>query len=1742
MARKRSIDSTPFLFGFDFTPASTVAESIEELDKPIFGKEPELLKESPNEAIALGKISIIDNDSRYDILLSPATSVADVPIKAAEPEAIGQTSPRPNDAEGSAAAFTPPVESPSTPRLRILPELAKVQTAHARGSNVDANIAAIKFIQSGRPVANEEEATCLAMYSGWGDRSEGIFKHSASAYEDRDEENRWLKEANDKQLRSPDGRAYRFLKEHLDDAAFERERASLTTAYLTPPDIVSAIHEMVVRLGFKPSRKMSILEPACSTGLFLWGGDPTMLDCRITAYDLNPTGLTICNAILEGASCVKRNVKAEDFKNHPDAEGLYDLILGNFPFSSVKPYDPAYASLDLKLHDYFMTKSFKLLRKGGLLAVVTSTTTLDGRGRLKSHLFDNGFRLVFACRLPGGTFGTTESPADIIIATKRAEPQIDTPAWLDSTSEIPDAIFSGYRPKRGGRYELNKLFAETPELVIGKINLNWQGMMKVEMPFERDALKDRILDLFDKFADKKLRFEAVERKATKPEPVKANVKEGCFEIQDGAPHINENGMLKPFRTKSRRDAELIAAYIPIRDAIAETLLMKSSSNANLEKVTSCVERLNKLCQNFLFCHGPLLNVRNRAVLSHDAMYLNCHCVETLNAKTGEAQPGPIFNPAFALSLAEEPKAGNVADAMWISLNLDGFLNMERIAHSSGLAREEIEAKFIEESLAFIDPLSNEWQPADESLSGDVKTKLALATAAAQADERFKRNVEKLSEIQPRQVGRNDIRAMPSSPWIPAKHMTDYLYEITDSPNWKVAHADKAGKWIIECTRPVSNAKTVSIYGTADMPSYAILEAVMNGRTITIKKIDSVTKSLVVDKQATLLARTKAEEMESHFMRWIWQDDERANELIEIYNERFNRFVERKWTCGKLTLPGMSKEWLAKIGTPGREYQQRAIFRGIHGGNLLLAHTVGAGKTIETIAIVMEMRRLKLIRKALVAVPNHMLGGWTQDWKSAYPAAKLLVIDRDSLDKESRQRMYALAATGDFDAIIMAHSTFSKLGVRANTEAEYVKEQIAEAASSIAAMQASGMAKFVKRAEKQKAALEERARKLSDQKGIDVSMAYEDLGIDLCLIDEAHNFKGIPFTTARQNIPGIQVSPSKRGALLDMKARYTCGTIHNWRRGLIFLTGTPISNSISEVYVMLRYLGLKELREAGLEHFDSWAGMFGRTVTEMEVSPTGTGYRTHTRFSSFHNLPELKAMFRRFTDVVLPQDLQLDVPKIAGGAAKGEECEISPAQKLYMEDLVIRAEELKGRNAPPPDVDNMLKVCTDARKAALDIRLVHIDEINEARKTVLCADNLARIYHELDGTTQCVFCDLGVPTDEIIKGAKFNVYDDLRALILERGVPAHEIAYIHDAKTDAEKAALFAKIREGVIRIIIGNTQRMGEGTNFQSKMIAIHHLDCPWKPAHYDQRNGRVFRSGNTNKEAYAFIYVTKSSFDAYMWSAVERKSKSIASFMSHDMTIRELEGDSMTLTAAEMKALASGSPIVQERTFKQIELQKLMAHRQALLSGDSQNEWTASRVKNSIMDHDNIIDACKALIKAYSPPESADDFELLSRYGSLQGSKMGEFIRDVAMATLQGFSDIGGFAGIRIRATNHGFGSRGIYASTPGARDVQLLTIDGKETPDDLIRALKSELSKLFHKIERSEAAKAKLEKDLEALAQSGNSAKIKDADAKIAELKIRIEELDALLEKNSSDSQAGTVPDAQEDAGDSIEDEQVA
>ena len=613
----------------------------------------------------------------------------------------------------------------------------------------------------------------------------------------------------------------------------------------------------------------------------------------------------------------------------------------------------------------------------------------------------------------------------------------------------------------------------------------------------------------------------------------------------------------------------------------------------------------------------------------------------------------------------------------------------------------------------------------------------------------------------------------------------------------------------------------------------------------------------------------------------------------------------------------------------------------------------------------------------------------------------------------------------------------------------------------------------------------------------------------------------------------------------MKARYTCGTIHNWRRGLIFLTGTPISNSISEVYVTLRYLGLKELREAGLEHFDSWAGMFGRTVTEMEVSPTGTGYRTHTRFSSFHNLPELKTMFRRFTDVVLPQDLQLDIPTMAGGSAKGEECEISPSQKLYMEDLVIRAEELKGRNAPPPDVDNMLKVCTDARKAALDIRLVHIDEINEARKTVLCADNLARLYKEFSGTTQCVFCDLGVPTDEIIKGAKFNVYNDLRSLLLERGVAANEIAYIHDAKTDAEKASLFAKIREGIVRIIIGNTQRMGEGTNFQAKMIAIHHLDCPWKPAHYDQRNGRVFRSGNLNKEAYAFIYVTKESFDSYMWQTVERKSKAIAAFMSHDMTIRELEGDSMTLTAAEMKALAAGSPIVQERTFKQIELQKLMAHRQALLSGDSQAEWTAMRVRNSIKDHESIIAACKAAMNAYAPPENTEDFELLSKYGSLRGSKMGEFVRDVAMATLEGFSEIGGFAGVRIRATNIGFGNRGIYVSAPGARDVQLLTIDGKETPDDLIRALKSELSKLSHKIERSETAKAKLGKDLDALAHSGNAEKIKDADAKIAELKIRIEELDKLLEKNSGDSQAGTEPDSKgsdEEASAEEPDQEVA
>lgn len=1070
MARRRVCDSTPDLFEFDFSTGATVADSLEEAKK------------------------------------STPPRLETVQIELAEPEVmLAVAPPCLSKAEGSATASSKidEGEAPPAPVQRILPDIARVQAVHSRGSNVEANIAALKFIRSGRPVANAEEATCLALYSGWGDRAEGIFKRAASAYEDADTDYEWLRAANEKMLRSPDGKAYKFLKESLDEAAFEREQASVTTAYLTPPDIVAAIHEMVLRLGFNPGPRKTILEPACSTGLFLWGGNPAMLDCKISAYELNPSSLAICDALLEGAGCKKRNAKAEDFRNHPDAPGAYDLILGNFPFSSVKPYDPAYAALDLKLHDYFMAKCFKLLRKGGLLAAITATNTLDGRGRLKAHLFDNGFKLIFACRLPSGTFGTTESPADLIIAGKSSEPQLETPAWLDTTPELPESLFQGQnkKSKYKERYELCGHFARTSELVLGQINLDWHGMMKIRASFPRDELKGKLLELFEKYAVNSYRFEEAKKRSVtvQDQPTCANV--GCFELKNGLPYINEQGSLKPFKTKSSRDAGMISAYIPIRDAITETLYTKSLPNADFAKVTNSVERLNKLWQNFVFSYGPMLNVRNRAVLSQDAMYLNCHCVETLDAKNGEALPGPIFNPSFALSLEEEPKAGNVADAMWISLNLDGHLNMGRIGRSSGLTQEQIEAKFIEENLAFIDPADAEWKPADEYLSGDVKTKLSLAHAAAEADERFRRNLEKLQELQPRPIGRNDIRATPSSPWIPSKHMAAYLHEITDSENWRVAHADKAGKWIIECTKPVSNAKTISIYGTKDMPSYEILETLMNGRTITIKKLDSITKSMVVDKQATLLARTKAEEMESYFMKWAWQDEERAKDLEAIYNERFNRYVERKWTCGKLTLPGMSKEWLARIGTPGREYQQRAIFRGIHGGNLLLAHTVGAGKTIETIAIVMEMRRLKLIRKALVAVPNHMIDGWTRDWKSAYPAAKLLVIDRESLDKESRQRMYALAAAGDFDAIIMAHSTFSKLGVRANTEAEYVREQIAEAASSIAAMRGEGMAKFVKRVEKQKAALEEKLRKLSDQKGTDASMAFEDLGITSVIVDK-----------------------------------------------------------------------------------------------------------------------------------------------------------------------------------------------------------------------------------------------------------------------------------------------------------------------------------------------------------------------------------------------------------------------------------------------------------------------------------------------------------------------------------------------------------------------------------------------------------------------------------------------------------------
>ena len=1136
-----------------------------------------------------------------------------------------------------------------------------------------------------------------------------------------------------------------------------------------------------------------------------------------------------------------------------------------------------------------------------------------------------------------------------------------------------------------------------------------------------------------------------------------------------------------------------------------------------------VERLKSLWMNFTRNYGPLLGVKARKTLSKDAMYLNCHCVETLEPKTKAPLPGPIFNPSFSLSLKEAPKAGTVADAIWISLNLDGELRMERLLTALDISQEEIEAKFINENLAYKDPSDGKWKTADEYLSGDVKTKLEMAKLAAEENGEFARNLEKLIEMQPQPIGKNGISAMPSSPWIPGKYMVAYLAEITDNTTWKAVHADKAGKWIVECGFCHKNAKVTSIYGTMAMGSHEIFESLMNGKTITIKNYDYVEKKDVLDKEATLLARTKAEEMESHFMKWIWSDVERTEDLESIYNKKFNRFVERKWKCGRLTLPGMSKEWLERIEAPNRKYQPEAIFRGIHGGNLLLAHTVGAGKTIETIAIIMEMKRLRLIRKALIAVPNNKTEDWAQDWKGAYPAAKLLIIDRESLDKESRQRMYALAATGDFDAIIMAHSTFSKLGVRADTEAAYMKEQIAEMESSIAAMNSEGMGKFIKRAEKQKAALAERLEKLTDQKGTDASMAYEDIGCDLLAVDEAHNFKGIPFTSSRQNIPGIQVSPSKRGALLDMKARYTCGTIHNWRRGVMFLTGTPISNSISEVYVMLRYLGLKSLREAGLEHFDSWAGMFGRTVTEIEVTPTGTGFRTHTRFSSFHNLPELKYMFRRFTDVILPDDLDLDIPKMEGGAPIGVECEISETQKEYIDDLVARAERLKS-SPPDPSVDNMLKVCTDARKVALDGRLVGLDEASGNRKTARCAKNIAKIYHENPGTTQCVFCDLGVPTSEGVKGDKFNIYDDLRMELERLKVKPEEIAYIHDAKTDAEKSSLFANVREGNIRIVIGNTQRMGEGTNFQQRMIAIHHLDCPWKPAHYDQRNGRVFRSGNKNKKAWTYIYITKESFDAYMWQTVERKSKAIASFMSHNMSIRELEGDTMTLTAAEMKALASGSPMVQERTMKTIELQKLQTQKHTLLNSEKEARWTISSVKSGIESASRIIDICAGIAECYKPPQDPEANELHTKYGTMKGDKIGEFIKEMASASV-GMDQqihIGAFAGVALYAKSNFF-TKFILASKPNGNAIQLLKIDGNEEPANIIRALKSELTKTSHKKEKAEAERTKLENDLANLNNSETERKIAEIDVKAAQLKLKIDELDKLLEKNAGDSQVG-------------------
>ena len=1363
------------------------------------------------------------------------------------------------------------------------------------------NIMAIQLLkkcQEENRFATPEEQIILSKYVGWGGLSEAFDENNSA----------WATE-------------YLELSSVLTPEEYASARESTLTAFYTPPEVITAIYKAMEQMGVKEG---NLLEPSCGIGNFIGMLPDTMQDSKIYGVELDTISAGIAQQLYQ-----KTTIAAQGFEETNLPDSFFDGVVGNVPFGDFKVSDKRYDKHKFLIHDYFFAKSLDKLRPGGVMALVTSKGTMDKETLAVRKYIAQRAELLGAIRLPNNTFkgnAGTEVVSDILILQKRDRLIDIEPDWVHL-----DTDENGIK--------MNSYFVQHPEMILGEMKMvsGRFGMEAACVPYENADLAAQLDEAVANIHGEITEYETEEELEEEDNSIPADptVRNFSYTLVDDKIYYRENSRMTPVEVSATAENR-IKGMIAIRNSV-RTLIELQTEDYPDSEIKAEQERLNRLYDTFLGKYGLINSRANTSAFSQDSSFSLLSALEIIGEDGELERKADMFSKRTIKPHTPVTSVDTASEALAVSLGEKATIDMDYMMGISGKSENEIFEDL--KGVIFLNPLyeyGNSYEPkylmADEYLSGNVREKLRIAKNSAELYPKdYKVNVEALQKVQPKDLTASEISVRLGATWLPPDDVQEFIFHLLETPryaqwNIKVHFSPFTSEWNIEGkSYDKGNVRAYNTYGTSRINAYKIIEETLNLKDVRIFDYiedDEGRKKAVLNKKETAIAQSKQEMIKQEFQDWIWSDPERRERLCKSYNEKFNSVRPREYDGSHIIFNGMNPE------IELREHQKNAVAHILYGGNTLLAHAVGAGKTFEMVAAAQESKRLGLCNKSLFVVPNHLTEQWAAEYLQLYPAANILVATKKDFETKNRKKFCGRIATGDYDAVIIGHSQFEKIPMSIERQRAILEQQLEEITGGIAELKRNRGENFsIKQLEKSKKSIRQKLDKLNDQTKKDDVVTFEELGVDRLFVDESHYYKNLYLYTKMRNVGGIAQTEAQKSSDLFMKCRYLDEITGG--RGTVFATGTPISNSMVELYTIQRYLQYSTLVKNGLQHFDAWASTFGETITAVELTPEGTGYRAKTRFAKFYNLPELMAMFKEIADIKTADMLNLPVPE-----AKYHNIAVKPSemQKEMVASLAERAEQVRGGGVDS-SVDNMLKITNDGRKLALDQRMLN-DMLPdfEGSKINACVDNIYRIWEENADkkSAQLVFCDLSTPKND----GTFSVYNDIRKKLIERGIPESEVKFIHEADTDMKKKELFQKTRKGEVRVLLGSTQKMGAGTNVQDKLIALHDVDCPWRPSDLEQRSGRIVRQGNENPQVDIYRYVTEQTFDAYLYQLVEGKQKFASQIMTSKSPVRSAEDiDETALSYAEIKMLATGNPYIKEKMDLDIQVQKLKMLKSNFLS-----------------------------------------------------------------------------------------------------------------------------------------------------------------------------------------------------------------